>query len=163
VVFNSLFLFFYSAKLKSIPFVKNLTVSYLVASSFVFGGIVAKNVFPVIFLALLAFLSNVGREIVKDISDIEGDKKRGIKTLPVAFGKFSSSVVATIFVFSAIIFSPLPYLLGLFSINYLYTIIPAVVLFGYSCFLIIISPEKAHFYMKIAMLIVLLAFLVGKF
>jgi geranylgeranylglycerol-phosphate geranylgeranyltransferase len=163
VVFNSFLLFLYSAKLKCIPFVKNVVVSYLVASAFIFGGIIAKNIFPALLLAIIAFLSNVGREIVKDMSDVEGDEKKGIKTLPIIVGRLYSATIATIFIFSAIVLSPMPYLLGFFSINYMYVLTIAIILFGISCFLILISPTKAHSYIKIAMFVSLFAFIAGKF
>ncbi len=162
-VLNSVLLIAYSAKLKGLPLVGNLAVSYLVGSAFIFGGIAANNFAAPAFLALLAFLSNTGREIVKTIEDVKGDKATGAKTLAILMGKNSSALIAIIFVFAAIVLSPLPYMLGMFSANYLYVVLIADVLFAVSCFFIFTSPKKSQKIIKIAMFMALIAFLVGTF
>lgn len=158
---NSVLLIAYSAKLKKLPLAGNLVVSYLVASTFIFGGAIVGSFAVPAFLALLAFLSNTGREIVKSVEDIKGDETAGTKTLAVLTGRNFSALIAIIFIFSAIALSPLPHLIGLLSISYLYIVILADVLFVVSCFLIFTSPKRSQKVMKIAMLVALAAFLVG--
>lgn len=160
-VINSVLLIAYSASLKRQPLVGNLAVSYLVASTFIFGGIVTNNFAAPAFLALLAFLSNTGREIVKTIEDVKGDKAAGAKTLAVLMGKNSSAIITIVFVFTAIALSPLPYILDMFSVNYMYVVLIADVLFVVSCFLIFTSSRQSQRLMEIAMFIALIAFLVG--
>jgi geranylgeranylglycerol-phosphate geranylgeranyltransferase len=159
---NSIILFAYSSQLKRFVFLKNVIVSYLVASSFLYGGLISGNpIVPVIFSAM-AFFSNLGREIIKDISDIEGDKKRKVKTLPMMVGKLSSTFLAISFVIAAVLLLPTPYLLGILSWYYLIALLPCIIVLVYSCFLSLVSPEKSHKYLKLAMLLALLAFFVGR-
>lgn len=159
-VINSILLIVYAAKLKKTTLIGNLIISYLVASLFVFGAAVSGNVSIALFLALLAFFSNTGREIVKDIEDVIGDRKAGAMTLAVS-NKKTAVVLAVIFVLSAVVISPLPYVLGLLSINYLYVVLVTDIIFAYSCFLIFVSPKKSQKFMKIAMVFGLISFLVG--
>ena len=158
---NSLFLILYSWKLKRIVFLKNVIVAYLVASVFLYGGIISQNPTPIVF-SLLAFVSNIGREIIKDVEDAEGDKKANIKTLAVAIGKFEASIFSISFTLCSIALAPLPYLLGIFGDAYLLLVLPSVVSFAYTCVLSLISPSKAAKWSKISMLLGLLAFIGGK-
>ena len=48
----------------------------------------------ILFLALFAFASNLAREIIKDIEDIEGDKLLHAKTLPILYGVSKSKWMA---------------------------------------------------------------------
>lgn len=50
--------------------------------------------------ALLAFLANMAREIVKDIEDMVGDKDAGYKTLPLMVGAPKSKFIALTFLVS---------------------------------------------------------------
>ncbi len=158
---NSILLVVYSWKLKKLPLVGNLAVSFLVASTFLFGGAVMDNFSIPIFLALLAFLSNTGREIAKNIEDVKGDASANAKTIAVVAGKTFSSWVSIAFIFSAILLSPLPFLLNLLSIKYFYTVLAADLIFSYSCFMLFISPKKAQQMMKLAMIIGLASFIFG--
>lgn len=92
-------LFFYSKKLKKLPFWGNVVVAVFCA--FVAGVVLfaeRENFFKmdeqgrvvkVLFGSYLvfAFLSTLLREIVKDIEDMEGDKEYGLRTLPIRFGE----------------------------------------------------------------------------
>ena len=100
IVFSAM-LYLYASYLKGILLVGNIVVSFLVAMSLIIVGlfdllpaITPQNqaeqslVFEVILrYALFAFSLNLIREIVKDIQDINGDKKGGINTLPIAIGR----------------------------------------------------------------------------
>ncbi len=46
--------------------------------------------------AAFAFLINFIREIVKDMQDVEGDSKAGVKTFPIQFG-FKSAECSSLF------------------------------------------------------------------
>lgn len=155
---NSLILVFYPWKLKKILFLKNIVVAYLVASVFLYGGIISQNPLPVIF-AIIAFVSNIGREIIKDVADLEGDKKAGVKTLPAVMGKMGASIFSISFTISSIFLAPLPYFLKIFSENYLLLILPAIFGFAYTCVLSLISPVKAAKWSKISMFLAILAFI----
>lgn len=53
--------------------------------------------------ALFAFLTTMIREILKDIEDVEGDKREGCNTLPIAFGIVLSKRVVSLLVFLTIL------------------------------------------------------------
>jgi geranylgeranylglycerol-phosphate geranylgeranyltransferase len=67
----------------------NFLVSACVAIPFLYGCIVAVGFVKlnVVLFASMAFLSNTGREITKDIVDVKGDSAEGVKPLAVRFGK----------------------------------------------------------------------------
>ena len=94
-------LYMYSTTLKPITLVGNIAVSLLVAFSILIVGIFdlspvitpdnktfQLNMFSVLVdYAIFAFFINLIREIVKDIEDINGDYKLGMKTLPIVLGQ----------------------------------------------------------------------------
>ncbi len=160
---NTAVLIFYSWRGKRITFGKNLLISYLVSSVFIYGALISENILPSLIFSVLAFFSTLGREIVKDITDVKGDRARGVKTLPVILGEKVSAYIASFFVIMSVLLSPLPYFAGVFSKNYLLFITPGVFLFMVSCFLSLISPEKSSRMLKMAMLLALLAFILSKF
>lgn len=56
-------------------------------------------------LAIFAFILNLAREIIKDIEDIEGDKKLPAKTLPIVLGLSKSKTIVILILSSTIIAS----------------------------------------------------------
>lgn len=163
-VFNTLVTVIYSWKLKRMLFIGNITVSWLVASTLFFGSLLKETLDPVVLiLFMLSFSANLGREITKTIEDVKGDRKLKARTLPMLVGKNFAGWIACLFILFPVVFSFLPYTLNLLSMNYLIVVLIADVIFAASCFLILISPKKAQKFMKIAMTIALLAFLVGLF
>jgi len=163
-IFNTVINIAYSWKLKKIVLVGNFTVSWLVASTFLFGSLLKGIITAtVLILFLMAFSSNVGREIAKSIEDVKGDMKRKVNSLSTVTNRYFAGWIAVIFILFAIIFSPLPYMFGLLSVKYIYLVIIADIIFAFSCFTIFISPKKSQKMMKIAMFIALIAFLIGTF
>jgi len=161
-VLNTLIAFVYSWKLKKVLLFGNILVSWLVASTFFFGSLLNENIEAIIIvLFLLSFSSNMGREITKTIEDVKGDMKVKANTLPIIAGKNFAYLIACTFIIFSIVFSFLPYIFNLLSVNYLILVIIADIGFTISCFLILISPNKAQKIMKISMIIALIAFLVG--
>lgn len=95
-------LWLYSRFLKKMPLVGNVVVALFCA--FVTGVVLFAERETYAFLSgsqpalaakirllfggylLFAFLSTMLREIVKDAEDTEGDRRQGLRTLPVAFG-----------------------------------------------------------------------------
>jgi 4-hydroxybenzoate polyprenyltransferase len=110
---------------------------------------------------LMAFSSTVGREITKTIEDVEGDRKIKARTLPIIAGKNFAAWIAVFFVVFAVLFSPIPYVFHLLNTNYIYLVTVADIILLYSCFAMLLSPNKSQKMMKVAMAIALLAFLVG--
>lgn len=104
----------------------NFLVSICVAIPLVYGSIVATDAVQlyVWLFALIAFLSNTGREITKGIVDVEGDRSRNVKTLAVRFGEKKAAAAAVAFYLLAVLLTPVPWFLNLVSLWF----IPLVVL-----------------------------------
>ncbi len=164
-LFNSLLLIYYARTLKRTVLFGNLTVGYLTGSTFLFGGalfgIAGLKTLSVLFL--LATFATIAREIVKDIEDIEGDKKDGANTLPIKIGAKSSAYVAASVGFLAVLASPIPYMQSILSPTYLYVVGIADVLFAIAVFEIIVRSNAARSskLFKIAMMFALLSFAAG--
>lgn len=95
----------------------NFLVSTCVAIPFVYGSIAITSEvrLNVLIFASIAFLSNTGREITKGIVDITGDKTKNVKTLAVRYGEKKAAIAAATFHLSAVLLSPIPWLLSLVS------------------------------------------------
>jgi len=165
-ILNSMILAFYAAELKRLGLVGNLTVGYLVGSTFLFGGLAVKKLQAAGILAAMAALSTVGRELIKDIEDMKGDRKIGLKTFPLHHGPRATAALAIVFIAGAIALSPLPYLLELFGTTYLALVtISVLTLIGAA--IIVAQSQKpkaasrASLVCKVGMGIGLLAFLAG--
>jgi geranylgeranylglycerol-phosphate geranylgeranyltransferase len=74
-------LLFYALQGKQFPLLANLLVSALIALSVLFGALVHASIFLALEAAMLAFIVNTLREIVKDIEDLEGDLQARRSTL----------------------------------------------------------------------------------
>jgi len=107
----------YAAWGKRTGLLGDLLVSLGVTIPFLYGNFVAEKSLALItvLFAFMAFLSNTGREITKEILDIEGDKSQNVKTVAVMFGEKKTAVLASIFYFLAISLTPLPWTIGLVS------------------------------------------------
>lgn len=149
----------YEAKLKNKGFVGNVTISILVGLIFVFGGAIFNDVQRISIFALMAFSANLGREIVKDIEDVEGDINR--QTLPKKIGTRNAGFIATIFFLLAVILSPLPYLFLGFSLYYFIAVLLSDAIFIYVAIIHFKSPSKGQKGAKMAMIFGLLSYLIG--
>jgi geranylgeranylglycerol-phosphate geranylgeranyltransferase len=111
VLINSLLLIVYAWKLKGIPLIGNIAVSYLSASIFLFGGAFAAGGGGLVQnmpIALITFLAMVARELLKDAEDIEGDYAGGARTLPMQIGIRTTNRLALVFAVLAICASLIP-------------------------------------------------------
>ena len=95
----------------------NFLVSICVAIPLIYGSVAATDAVQlnVWLFAMIAFLSNTGREITKGIVDVKGDQSRHVKTLAVRFGDKKAAVVAVGFYLLAVLLTPLPWFLKLVS------------------------------------------------
>ncbi|MCX7546922.1 geranylgeranylglycerol-phosphate geranylgeranyltransferase [Xanthomarina sp. F1114] len=100
VVFFSLYIFaiwFYSHKLKKLPFIGNLTSAILTITPFFAIFIYYKNFEHVIFVhAAFLFLIISMRELTKDLENIKGDLVLNYQTIPIVYGENVSKVMLTI-------------------------------------------------------------------
>ena len=125
-VFSSIILYLYSAKLKRTVLWGNLSVSLATSLAFIYGGIAVNRLSLALIPATFSFFYHLGREIIKDVEDIEGDRADNIKTLPIRFGKKLALEMATwIYVF-LIFLTIAPYVFHIFGIYYLAIVIGIV-------------------------------------
>lgn len=161
-LFNVIVSIAYSWKLKRQLVIGNVIPSWLAASSFLFGGLLIGGLMPaVLILSIMAFFANMGREIVKDIEDVMGDSKQGSKTFANVFGNKNAKKIGTGFVLISIAFTPIPIILNLFSIYYMYAVMISVAVFLHALYVLKRNVKYSQKLMKIAMLLGILAFLVG--
>jgi geranylgeranylglycerol-phosphate geranylgeranyltransferase len=156
----------YEVAFKYRGLVGNLMVAFLSALTFVFGASVVADpgheAWPtVLVLFALAHFASLGREITKDIEDMEAD--RGSRsTLPMTAGVRAASVGAIVPIIAAVSLSPLPYWpLGTMEWPYLAVVVLADVAFIYSLPFVRSSPGDAQRIHKFCMMLALLAFLAG--
>ena len=136
-VLISAILYIYASYLKRTFLIGNIVVSLLVAFTVIIVGIF--DLIPVInyqnqanqytmlkvllAYAFFAFVINLVREMIKDIEDVDGDHKSGMKTLPILLGRERARNIT--FVVSLVPILGLTYYLS----TYLYTQIILVIYF----------------------------------
>ncbi|WP_418286403.1 geranylgeranylglycerol-phosphate geranylgeranyltransferase [Halorubrum sp. DTA46] len=152
----------YTTIFKGTPGLGNALVSYLVGSTFLFGGAAVGAVEGVVVLALLAGLSTFAREVIKDVEDVAGDREEGLRTLPVAVGEDRALWVAVAALVVAVVASPVPYLVGTFGAVYLVVVAVADAVMLYACYESFTDPTAAQQRFKYGTLLAALAFVVGR-
>lgn len=167
-IFSSILLYFYSFKLKRTVLWGNISVSLATALAFIYGGIAVNRISYALIPAIFSFFYHLGREIIKDIEDIKGDRADKILTLPIKFSERIAQHIATwIYVF-LIALTIIPYLLNLFGLYYLIIVVVIVdVIIGYVLFSMWRDPEpknlsKLSMILKLNMFAGLLAIYAGR-
>ncbi|MFP3262584.1 MAG: UbiA family prenyltransferase [Nitrososphaeria archaeon] len=118
--------YLYSWKFKRSGLAGNFLVASSMAIPFIYGSIISMKFDPVPFiLAGVAFFAGTSREIIKGISDAEGDMKKGVRTLTITRGAKRASIYAFIFMIVAVILSFFP--LIYFRFWYVYLILILIV------------------------------------
>jgi len=116
----------YDVLLKNLPVIGNAVVSLLVGTAFVFGAASAGNAAAGIVPGIFGFLYTFGREVVKDVEDMEGDRAAGAATLPIAFGIPAARRLATGAFLLLVLGSFVPYVAGEYNLLYLAAVVPGV-------------------------------------
>ncbi len=106
----------YAIKLKGTPLAGNIIVSLLVAYTMIYGALGGRLELAIV-PAILAFLTNMIREITKDCADKEGDSAAGIITTAHLGTATINRIVYTL-TFFAILSSLLPVLFSEFRMIY---------------------------------------------
>jgi len=118
--------YLYSWKFKKSGLIGNFLVASSMAIPFIYGAIISMKFGPIPFiLAGVAFFAGTSREIIKGISDVEGDKKKGVKTVTITKGAKQASAYAFFFMIIAVVFSFFP--LVDFKFWYIYLILILIV------------------------------------
>ncbi len=184
-IINSALLIIYSYSLQNKILIGNIAVGYLVGSTFLFGGAAMGNILLPGLLMLLAMFSTISREIVKDLEDLEGDRKSFLRRLATKtkemigdrFGindkegelkvtKKRAKTMAIVSMAFAILVSPLPYIYGILGLSYLVVLIPTVIVLIASMVMIVKASTRKQLHVvsrviKIGMNLGLLAFVIG--
>ncbi|UCE43518.1 MAG: geranylgeranylglycerol-phosphate geranylgeranyltransferase [Candidatus Bathyarchaeota archaeon] len=128
----------YVTKGKRTGLVGNLLVSTCVVVPFVYGSFAIQEPrLSIVIFTTIAFFSNTGREIVKGIADVEGDRSQDVGTIAVLHGERTAAIVSTVFLVFAIVLTPFPWTLGLVSPWYLPFIVITDAGLVWSCILLL--------------------------
>lgn len=139
---------FYSTWFKGMPLVGNFTIAMILGVTFLFAGAALENMSTMIVPALLAFGLTLTRELVKDISDVEGDRKAKLKTFPIVAGIKKAWILAMIFAVLIGIGAILPFKFGIYNNWYMIFVIfgveipLAITVFSAMKFPTIIAAER---------------------
>lgn len=148
VIFFSAYIFgiwFYSHKLKKLPFIGNLTSAILAITPFFAIFIYYKNFEHVIFVhAIFLFLIVSMRELTKDLENIKGDLVQNYQTIPILYGENVSKRMLTVLVLLTLI--PTILLVQYFNVGHMnyFFYLSALLLFVFLLFLWK-SKTKIHY------------------
>ena len=121
-LFAASLLFVYSSYLKRTAIMGNLTVSFFTGLAFIYGGIAINRLEFTIVPALFAFLFHWGREILKDIEDIEGDRRMSARTFPIVYGIPGALALTTVIFMVLIVVTLGVFLLKFYNAVYFWII-----------------------------------------
>jgi len=146
----------YNAKAKRTGLPGNLIVASSLAIPFIYGGAVSGGSIGgslLLMMALTAFFSGVGREVVKSMADVEGDAKREVNSIARTRGLGFASRVGALFFLLAVLTSWVPLVTGLANQLYTYGVIIPDVIFVYLAVTIILhyDPQSAHRVKRVAL------------
>jgi 4-hydroxybenzoate polyprenyltransferase len=143
VLFFAAYIFgiwFYSHKLKKIPFVGNLVSATLIIAPFFAIFVYYRNFDTVIFVhAIFLFLLILAREMIKDMENVTGDLAQNYKTIPVLYAPVYSKLGISFLILLTLI--PASLLINKFNVGYMYIYFIACILF-LILFLILLWKSK---------------------
>ena len=146
----------YNSRAKRTGLAGNLIVASSLAIPFVYGGEVMGGSITgslLLMMALTAFFSGVGREVVKGMADVEGDAKREVNTIARSRGLSQASAVGALFFVLAVVTSWVPLLTGLANPIYTFGVIVPDLIFVYLAAAILVKhdPRSAHRVKRVAL------------
>ncbi|WP_422083330.1 geranylgeranylglycerol-phosphate geranylgeranyltransferase [Ulvibacterium sp.] len=122
VFFFSAYIFgiwFYSHKLKRLPFVGNFVSATLAIAPFFAVFVYYKNFEASIFVhAMFLFLLILAREMIKDLENMAGDMAQNYRTIPILYGTRVSKILISILILLTVVPSIL--LIYFFDVGYMY-------------------------------------------
>ena len=163
----ALLLYLYSAYLKRTIIWGNLAVSVAAASAFIYGAQAVSYWIDGMIPAVFALFFHFGREVVKDIQDMEGDLANNVITFAGRFGKQKSIVLINVIFSILIILTLVPFILGVYNKYYLWIVLPGVdLVLAFICIALWwyndrLSLGKISHILKLDMLVGLLSIYVG--
>ncbi|MBI4219481.1 MAG: geranylgeranylglycerol-phosphate geranylgeranyltransferase [Chloroflexi bacterium] len=109
----------YDVYLKRVPVVGNATVSGISGLALIYGGTAVSHAEATLVPAGFAFLFHLGREVVKDVEDAEGDAAVGAGSVAVAWGVRPALTLTTAVYLILIALTPVPFWQGLYDWRYI--------------------------------------------
>ena len=137
----------YNSRAKKTGIAGNLIVASSLAIPFIYGGAVSRGSLLgslLLLMALTAFFSGVGREVVKAMADVEGDAKRSVNSVARAHGQGFAARVGAAFFLLAVLTSWAPLLTGLANEVYTVGVVVPDVIFTYLAASIVHSHGQAN-------------------
>jgi len=111
---------------KGRPLIGNLMVSLISALAFLYGSLAVGRGLWGLIPGVMAFLFHFGREIIKDLEDVEADRTAGLRTWPLTAGEGAARLTAQAVLVVLLIVLPLPQVLGWLGVWYLVVVLPGV-------------------------------------
>lgn len=134
-------LYIYSWKLKSTVLMGNATIATVSAVSAIFGGVAAGNARPSLWLALIIFVTIMGREVLKTLADYEGDLRGHCRTVATVWGLRRARIIFYILAGLTLIMMLLPSILRIYKP--IYGVIVILGVFPVLIYIILrVSPER---------------------
>ncbi len=122
VFFFSAYIFgiwFYSHKLKRVPFIGNFVSATLAIAPFFVVFVYYKNFEASIFVhAMFLFLLILAREMIKDLENMAGDVAQNYRTIPILYGTRVSKALISILILLTLL--PAILLIYFFDVGYMY-------------------------------------------
>ena len=106
---------FYSIIFKGMPLVGNFIIASILGLTFLFAGAALQDINTMIIPAMLAFGLTIVRELVKDISDVEGDRNINLKTFPIVTDIKEAWILASALAILIGVGAIFPYAIGKYS------------------------------------------------
>ena len=149
----------YEYGLKQSGFMGNVTIAALTGMVFLLTGAIVGDTISNVVVALLAAIVSVGREIAKDIEDMESDEGQR-RTLPMTLGARKAGYIASFCLALGPALSLVPIYLGQLGVLYL-TVLASDAIFIYCAWVLSRDPHKCEKLAKVAMFVALIAFILG--
>lgn len=132
----------YNYRLKREGFLGNVIVAFNTALPFIYGAVVVGRLAAlIIHYFAIAFLAMLGREVIKGIRDVEGDRRVGLRTLAIVLGLRRAGAVASVLMMAAS-FLTFPVSLGVNNpLGYWSLVSISDIVFVYSSIAIALRPD----------------------
>lgn len=101
---------YYNYRGKKMGLLGNSLVALSLAIPYIYGSVALQNYSVNLgyLLALTSFLAGLGREVLKGISDVEGDKIRNVRTVAISRGVKTARLTTAVLFMLAVVSSALP-------------------------------------------------------
>jgi geranylgeranylglycerol-phosphate geranylgeranyltransferase len=128
---------YYNFHGKKLGLFGNSLVALSLAIPYIFGSVAIGNyaLNLAYLLAITSFLAGIGREVLKGISDIPGDKLRNIRSIAISRGVQTAKLASASMFILAVISSSFPVLAGLLGRGFAVYVVLVLVTDAVFCYL----------------------------